>query len=89
MEGRLEAEVGPVRFATMTFTAHLEALPEAVPYGGPGERVWGSRYACEGVDLQLTAGVSGEIILEEGAEELAATEAVLTLGSYGRITELS
>lgn len=89
LEARLAAGEGPVRFATMTFTADPEALPRAVPYGDPDERVWGSRYACEGVDLELPAGVSGEIVLEEGTEELAATEAVLTLGSYGRITELS
>lgn len=89
LETRLTAEEGPVRSATMTFTAEPEALPRAVPYGGPEERVWGSRYACEGVDLELPTGISGEVVREEVVEELAATEAVLTLGSYGRITELS
>ena len=89
LECRLEAEEGPVRFATMTFSADPAGVPRAVPYGGPEESVWGSHYSCEGVDLELPAGISGEIVFQEGREELAATEAVLTLGSYGRIRELS
>lgn len=88
LECRMEAAEGPVRFATMTFTADRDALPKAAPYGGPKERVWGSRYSCEGVDLELLSGVSGEIILEDGGEEIAATEAVITLGSFGKISEL-
>lgn len=63
VEGRLSAAEGPVRRVLMRFEARGDAPPRAVAYGDPGRPVWGSRFACEGVDMELPALVSGEIEL--------------------------
>lgn len=88
VEGRLEAAEGPVRSAAMKFVADNDTLPKATPYGGAEQPVWGSRYTCNGVDLELPARVWGTVAYSDGTEELAGADSVVTLGSYGHIVEL-
>ena len=92
VQGGLTAHDGPLIAAEMTFRAPAVdssggALPRAVPYGGRDFPVWGSRWRCEGVDLELAARVEG-YVAHRGAvdrEELTGTPGVLTLGSYGAL----
>lgn len=86
----LRARSGPVRLAKMTFSAPGGAMPRAVPYGGKGEPVWGSkRFTCWGVDLVLDAVATGALERAEGfVEPLQRVPAILTLGSFGRIAPL-
>ncbi|MFO1535100.1 MAG: hypothetical protein ABR586_05500 [Thermoplasmatota archaeon] len=84
--GTLHADTGPVRKATMAFRAPGMALPKAVPYGGDGGPVWGGRFTCWGVDLNLDAACDGTLEREDGKREtLRGAPAILTLGSFGRI----
>ncbi|MCA1813117.1 MAG: hypothetical protein LC624_04085 [Halobacteriales archaeon] len=84
--GVLRSADGPVREAAMRFTAP-EGIPEQVPYGGDGKPVWGSRFTCAGVDLDLAAHVQGRVVRPDGSvERLDGAPGVVTLGSYGRIT---
>jgi hypothetical protein len=84
--GTLAADAGPVRKATMAIRAPGMALPKAVPYGGEGGPVWGGRFTCWGVDLNLAATADGSIERADGKKEtLRAAPAILTLGSFGRI----
>ena len=92
VEGDLTASEGPIAAAHMRFRAAAgdrpgDALPQAVPYGGAEFPVWGSRWRCEGVDLELSAQVDGHVTRRDGAkrEELAAAAGILTLGSYGAL----
>lgn len=89
--GRLTSDNGPVREAIMTITAPETSRPRIAPYGGEGRPVWGSiRWTCSGVDLVLDARVRGHIRWtgRERREELEG-EAVVTLGSFGRISPLA
>ncbi len=86
--GRLHAESrsGPVLSANMTFTAPGAAVPRAVPYGGSETGVWGSRYRCEGVDLELDASVDGFVeAAQEGQHTFDRAPGILTVGSYGAL----
>jgi hypothetical protein len=85
--GVLTAREGPVRAARMTLTAPAQK-PQAVPYGGRGEAVWESKaWTCWGVDLVLRGAATGAIEFAEGyVEKLDKTPAVVTLGSFGRIS---
>src|SRR5579859_870268 len=87
VEGALAASVGPIREATMRFTA-LDELPKAVEYGGPDKPVWNSpRFACWGVDLTLASHAVGHIRWhDERLEQLDNIPSILTLGSIGHIT---
>jgi hypothetical protein len=87
----LRARSGPVRAAKMTFQAPGGATPRAVPYGGDGAPVWGSkRFTCWGVDLALDATVVGAVERAEGyVEPLQRVAGILTLGSFGRIAPLA
>lgn len=85
VSGRMAVDKGPVREAHMTFRADPDALPRQEPYGGTGGPVWGSRFTCWGVDLTLPARVEGRVLTTEGPRSVSGTEAVLTLGSFGRI----
>lgn len=87
--GHLEAETGPVRRAEMTLRG-AEGVPEEVPYGGTGFPVWGGRWTCEGVDLNVPARVSGFVEDGDGArEDLSGAEGIVTLGSHAVITPLA
>ncbi|HUR62609.1 MAG TPA: hypothetical protein VM286_09635 [Candidatus Thermoplasmatota archaeon] len=84
--GTLQADAGPVRKATMTIRAPGMALPKAVPYGGEGAPVWGSRWTCWGVDLTLEAAADGSVEDAGGRKHLLrAVPAILSLGSFGRL----
>ena len=90
LTGALKADAGPVREARMTIRAPGMALPRPMPYGGDGASVWGSRWTCWGVDLALEATCDGTILREDGKkEQLRATPAILTLGSFGRLAPLA
>lgn len=85
--GMLRASEGPVALAEMTMAAPRDARPEAVPYGGEGKPVWGSkRFTCWGVDLVLRGKAQGAVWWADGREERIEDEPCLvTLGSFGRI----
>jgi hypothetical protein len=87
VQGRMESRQGPVRKAEMTFTADADETPTNVAYGGTGSAIWGNEaLTCWGVDLVLRAEVSGEIHHESGEiEAFAGDDALVTLGSFGRI----
>ncbi len=88
--GMLVADIGPIREASMQFTA-LGGLPKAVEYGGSDKPVWNSkRFACWGVDLVLDARASGQIRWHDNRlEQLQDVRAVVTAGSFGRIVPLT
>lgn len=80
----LTAREGPLQAAYMVFTTDSD-VPVQRPYGGDGHPVWGSRFTCWGIDLEWPAAVTGRI--NDGAERWLDDEpAVLTAGSFGRIT---
>lgn len=87
VEGELRAAEGPVREVSLTFQADPDAVARNVPYGGTGEPVWGNpELTCWGVDLVLDARVDGYVDRTDGASErFDRDEALLTLGSFGRI----
>ncbi len=85
--GTMRSSTGPVREARMRFTAGVDAVARAAPYGGRDFPVWGSRWTCEGVDLELDALVEGYANGESGREELTGEPSIVTLGSYGRLWE--
>jgi len=86
LTGTLVADGGPLRKAQMTIRAPGMALPKATPYGGDGAPVWGGRWTCWGVDLNLEASCDGSIERADGKKEnLRAVPAILTLGSFGRL----
>lgn len=87
--GSLRSNEGPVREATMTLRAGPGAIPRAVPYGGEGQPVWGSRWTCWGVDLVLDGNCDGKVVLQDGRTETLRGDACLvTLGSFGRLAPL-
>ena len=88
VRGRLAAAEGPVREADMEFVASATQLPRAQPYGGTGAPVWGSRFACWGVDLMLDAKVRGRVTGPDLKERFDGTPGVVTQGSFGRIAPL-
>jgi hypothetical protein len=87
--GMLTADTGPVRETRMHFTA-TGSLPKAVEYGGNNQPLWNSsRFTCSGVDLILEAAASGQIRWNDNRLELLENvPAIVTLGSFGRITPL-
>ncbi|HEX2021787.1 MAG TPA: hypothetical protein VHH36_03690 [Candidatus Thermoplasmatota archaeon] len=87
--GTLVAGEGPLRRVALTLTAP-PGVPEAVPYGGQGKPVWGSRrFTCWGVDLALRGRADGVVAHADGREvRLSAEPAIVTLGSFGRIAPL-
>ncbi len=89
VKGTLVANLGPIREASMQFTA-LGSLPKAVEYGGADKPVWNSkRFACWGVDLVLDARASGQIHWHDNRlEPLEDVHAIVTAGSFGRIVPL-
>jgi hypothetical protein len=88
--GSLTARAGPVRAARMTLAASPQVKPRAVPYGGRGEGVWGSkRWTCWGVDLALEGVATGAVEWSEGyVEKLDRAPCIVTLGSFGRLASL-
>lgn len=85
--GRLTAQDGPLRSATMRLSAPVSARPRNQAYGGRGEAVWGSpRWTCWGVDLTLPAKAAGHLEWATGRREtLSDRRAVVTMGSFGRL----
>jgi hypothetical protein len=84
--GSLKSAAGPLREATMTLRAGPGAIPKAVPYGGEGQPVWGSRWTCWGVDLSLDGHADGRLTWEDGRKEtLSGVPCIVTLGSFGRL----
>ena len=87
--GTLKAADGPVREAQMSLRAPATALPRQVPYGGEGQPVWGSRFTCWGVDLNLAGACDGFVVKADGKREtLRGHPCVVSLGSFGRIAPL-
>ncbi len=85
IQGRLVANAGPVREATMILRGDAEAVPAQVPYGGDGSRVWGSQFTCTGVDLTIPATCDGTVTGPDEHETFDAHPAVVALGSFGKI----
>jgi len=84
--GTMKSEAGPVREAQMTMRAPPTAMPKMVPYGGEGKPVWGGRFTCWGVDLNLTGACDGFVLRADGKREnFRGTPCIVTLGSFGRI----
>lgn len=87
--GSLKAGEGPLREAAMTLRAGPGAIPKAIPYGGEGKPVWGSRWTCWGVDLALDGHADGRLAWADGRKEsLSGVPCIVTLGSFGRIAPL-
>ena len=84
--GALSSSEGPVRDASMVFLASSDTSPKESSYGGEKFRVWGSRWACDGVDLEVRANCCGRLRLESDDRVFKDEEGIITLGSYGRIT---
>jgi hypothetical protein len=84
------ANAGSVREVDLLLSADRDAVPEQAPYGGAAFPVWGGRFSCEGVDLNLAAGATGFVVLQDGGREDFAPPAggIVTVGSYGRIAPL-
>ncbi len=82
----LNATEGPVRSVDMAFVAEA-GKPREQAYGGEGKPVWGSKFTCRGVDLELDCAVHGVVNWADGPEPLAATQGILTVGSYGVLEE--
>ena len=89
VEGALAAEVGPVQEAMMRFIAS-SGLPKAVEYGGSDKPVWNSQhFSCWGVDLNLEARAVGHVRWHDARlERLEDVPAIVTMGSFGRITSI-
>ncbi|MFA5860940.1 MAG: hypothetical protein WDA16_04535 [Candidatus Thermoplasmatota archaeon] len=90
MVGVLTAKAGPVRAARMTLTASVQK-PRAAPYGGIGKPVWNSkRFTCWGIDLAMDGQATGAVEWVEGhVEQLNRVPCIVTLGSFGRISDLA
>lgn len=88
--GRLRADAGPLREADMSLRAAPGAVPRQVPYGGEGKPVWGGRWTCWGVDLNLDGSADGRLVWADGGrlETLRGVPCVVTAGSFGRIAPL-
>ncbi len=83
--GKLKADQGPVRELELTMRA-AGGVPKQVPYGGTGKPVWGGRFTCWGVDLNLDGACDGRIVWADGRQEtLRGTPCIVTRGSFGRI----
>jgi len=85
VQGHLEAEEGPVKSVELTLTAPADAKPVESPYSGQKFMVWGSKWSCTGMDLDLKAWVQGQIELADGKTEDIDESGILTLGSTGFI----
>lgn len=87
--GSLKSAEGPLREATMTLRAGPGAIPKAVPYGGEGKPVWGSRWTCWGVDLTLDGNADGKLTWADGrVETMRGQPCIVTIGSFGRLAPL-
>ncbi len=88
VRGRLIAATGPVALARMTFLSSADSIPRPAPYGGGDFAVWGSRWTCEGVDMEVDASVVGHVRVRDGRhEQFHGDPGILTVGSYGRLRE--
>lgn len=88
--GILEASEGPVRSARMRLAADAAAVPKAVPYGGADFPVWGSRWSCEGIDLNRDGVCDGELVHSDGRRELFRGEpCIVAAGSVAMLRPLA
>ncbi len=84
----LRASIGPIRKASIRFQADA-GTPREVPYGAQDRPVWGSRWACTGVDLELDARVTGHLHGPDVDVRFEEDPGILTVGSYGHIRPLN
>lgn len=85
IRGTLKAEEGPITEAEMELAASPQNMPEQASYGGTGAPVWGSRYTCWGVDLNLPGKCHGHVKGPDFEESFDGEPCIVTLGSFGRI----
>lgn len=86
VSGHLEATQGPLQAITMTLRSSPASMPRQVPYGGDGKPVWGSRWTCWGVDLNVEGSAEGTILWTDGRREaLRGVPCIVTRGSFGRL----
>ncbi len=84
----VSAAAGPIAEGHLVFTQVGKTSPTAVPYGGEDFAVWGSRFTCSGVDMEVPARVHGELVFADGtSERFGGAAGIITLGSYGMIEE--
>lgn len=84
--GVLEADQGPLQRVEMTLRSGPASLPRQVAYGGEGQPVWGSRFTCWGVDLNVEGHADGHVVWADGRRvALRGTPCIVTRGSFGRI----
>ncbi len=84
------ATEGPITSAIMSLRAPPAAIPQAAPYGGDGKPIWGSRWTCWGVDLNLAGSCDGQIVRADGKKVvLRGTPCIVTVGSFARIAPYS
>jgi hypothetical protein len=89
ISGLLNSDRGDIREAFMLFHTTQHVLPVESVYGGQNFRVWGSRWICSGIDLELEAWAEGRIRSKNGTVVLEGEKAVITCGSYGIINKLA
>ena len=89
VRGHLKAADGPLTMVRMRLRAPADAVPRSVPYGGPDFPVWGSRWACSGVDLVVDGTCDGVVRFADGrTERLREVSCAVTAGSFARIVPL-
>ena len=71
----LTAATGPLLRAELAFTARPGGQAEAAPYGDSSFPVWGSRYSCRGIDLNLPARAVGHVTLAPESFDSSAAAA--------------
>ncbi|MFW5786085.1 MAG: hypothetical protein ACOCYC_02475 [bacterium] len=94
----LTASAGPLRRAELAFTSLPGASAQAAPYGDASFPVWGSRFSCRGIDLNLPARAVGHVTRQVPgphgdsdpavAHEAVDREATVALGSMGILAPL-
>lgn len=87
--GELHCSEGPVRKALMRLEAKESQTPRQEAYGSDNFAVWGSRWSCEGIDLNMDASCNGTLEREDGYIKVFKDEpCIVTAGSFARIRPL-
>lgn len=87
VRAKLRAAGGPVRRLDLTIRPIAGAPWETERYRG--DEVWGSPLGCRGVDLRVRARAKGTVQLEEKPARRIDQEAIVYLGSFGRLVPQS
>ncbi len=82
---RMQAGDGPLTAVDVAVAAEA-GVPVQVPYGGANASVWGSRFTCWGVDLNLPGKAQGHIAGPDGRHDVGGADGIVAVGSFGRIT---